>query len=163
MALNPIRSIMSLLGPARQGFRRFPRAPIAVTCRLTVAGASELAQAHVILENVSVGGALLRGALDLHAGDRVALTMRAGSARQITVTAEIVYTRTKRFEAQWLYGLRFVDVTQEQQAVLSAYVDELRDGDLIRHRLLSAPSFEPSAQRATCPCGCGGSWTGQRA
>ena len=162
MAVNPLRSIMSLLGPTPRGFRRNLRAPIAVTCRLTVAGASELAQSHVILENLSLGGALLRSALDLRAGDRVRLTMRAGSAQQITLMGEIVYARIKRFEAQSLYGLCFVDVAQEQQAELDSYVDELRDSHLIRHRLLSARSAEPATPRITCPCGCGGAWASQR-
>jgi c-di-GMP-binding flagellar brake protein YcgR len=151
---------MSLFVRVRPTFRLSLRVAVAVPGRAIVVGTSELAQTHVILENLSVGGALLRSAQGLREGDLLQVTMRAGCSRCFKVAGEVIYARTKQFEAQSLYGLRFVDVTAEQRIALTSYVDELRQGDLIRRGLLHHTPGNPfKKQAAACPCGCGGKWS----
>ena len=111
--------------PMRSPHRLSLRAAVAVPARVAPAEASDVFQTRAVVENLSDRGTLLRSVQRFREGDRVRLCLRPGTDARLNVAGQIIHARSRRYQAESLYGLRFVDVTEEQAQALTSYVREL--------------------------------------
>ena len=108
------------------------RASVSVAARVAPAHASDVEQERAVVENLSDRGTQLRSARHFREGDRVKVLLRPGSDARLHVEGEVVYAHSRRFQAESLYGLRFLDLSDEQGAALARYVRELMRAQYLR-------------------------------
>lgn len=93
---------------------------------------------NAMLDDLSAGGACVRSHARLKAGDQVALSMKLGPGQLFEVLGRIVYSRpdTSGFFAR--YGLRFVQLDEDTEQRLAAYVAHEKFGRLYGVRAFSS-------------------------
>jgi hypothetical protein len=77
----------------------------------------------VLLRDLSAGGACVRTDLQLTRGDVVMLVVDLGAGAQFEFGAKVISVRNNDHNCFREYGLRIVEVTMENAALLNAYVD----------------------------------------
>jgi hypothetical protein len=85
---------------------------------------------HVLLRDISPGGACIRTDLRLAKGDSVWICVNAGSEEQFELTATVVAIRPQSAGFFTDYGLRLVQLDVDSARVL---------GDFIEHKLTGEP------------------------
>src|SRR5579871_4781397 len=116
----------------RSPCRRSLRAAVAVPARLVTARASDILQTPAVVENLSDGGTLVRSAQRFEEGDRIRVCLRPGTEARISIEGEVVHARTRRYQSEALYGVRFVDLSDDQTASLGSYVRDLMQAQFMR-------------------------------
>ena len=85
----------------------------------------------VLLRDLSAGGACIRTDLQLSRGDIVSLIVDLGATAQFEFGVKVISCRKNDHNCFQEYGLRIVEVTMENAALLNAYVDRHLGADSV--------------------------------
>jgi len=124
-------SILNIFSRRRSSQRGTPRraSRLMVSHPVRVRATSTLADQPALLEDLSSGGACVRSAYRMRAGDNVVLNAHLSTAVRFEQLAQVVYVQRQQSGGyQSRYGLRFVDLRSEVKMAIAKYVAEEQYG-----------------------------------
>ena len=123
-------SILNVFARRRSSQRGSPRgaARLMVSYPVRLRAASTLNDQPALLEDLSSGGACVRTALQMRAGDSVVLNANLSTALRFEQTAKVVYVLSQQSGYQSRYGLRFVELRSDVKLAIAKYVAEEQHG-----------------------------------
>ena len=128
--MSILKSLLAALrrrGSQPNSGRRSPRFVISAPAKIRAADTVGAKWEHVMLDNLSLGGARVNASFSIPAKSHVDLKLPLGSAGEIPVRATVVHVRSKRKGLHNEYGLRFVDLSYDRYRVLIDFVNERED------------------------------------
>jgi c-di-GMP-binding flagellar brake protein YcgR len=128
--MSLIDSIFNIISKRRSSQRGTPRrsARLMVSHPVRVRASSSFTDQPALLEDLSSGGACVRSAYRMRAGDSVILNAQLSTAVRFEQTAKVVYVQQPHSSYQCRYGLRFVDLRSEVKLAIARYVAEEQHG-----------------------------------
>lgn len=119
-------SILNIFSSRRSSQRGTPRrsARLMVSHPVRVRATKTLVDQPALLEDLSSGGACVRSAYRMRAGDDVIINAHLSTAVRFEQMAKVVYVKRQQSGYQTRYGLRFVDLRSDVKLTIAKYVAE---------------------------------------